>query len=108
MMYNLFIAAFIMLVGLCFAGMGVHLYQLIWRVPAVIGYSGKTYLASLGHLSVSFICGPYIMLTMGWRKEANQKPSLVAVLISALVAFSWAFITGLFIISLYLALKGLG
>ncbi len=52
-------------------------------------------LGTLGHLAMSFICGPYIMLQMGWKQEDDGTLSLGSVLISALVAFGWAFITGL-------------
>ncbi len=104
MLSDIVLAIFIMMVGLCFAGMGTHIYQLVWRVPANIGYSGKTYLATLGHLSVSFFCGPYIMLSMSLNKEEGQRLSYWPVLLSSLVAFSWAFISGLFLVSSYIAI----
>ena len=46
---------------------------------------------------MSFICGPYIMLQLGWRHEPGGTISLGSALIAALVAFGWAFITGLLV-----------
>lgn len=104
---ELILATFIMAVGLSIAGAGTHLYQAVWRAPAMLSYAGSTYIASLGHLAVSFVCGPYIMLKMGWRKEEDQPISLTAVVIAAFVSFGWAFITGLLFLAVYLAvLKG--
>ena len=103
MTYDILLAFFIMGVGLCTAGLTVHFYQLIWRVPAILSYSGKTYLSSLGSLFMSFIFGPYIMLNMGWKREDNGNLSFVSILISAFVAFGWAFISGLLILAIYLS-----
>lgn len=102
---ELLLAAFIMGVGLCVAGAGTHLYQWITRQQAMLRWDGRSYLASLGHLSMSFICGPYIMLQVGWRQEEDGTISMPSVLISALVAFGWAFVTGLLFMSAYIALR---
>ena len=101
---ELLLAVFIMAVGLSIAGAGTHLYQFVWRVPAMLSYNGKTFLASLGNLFVSFVCGPYIMLILGWQKADGKTVSLSAVLLAAFVAFGWAFITGLLFMSLYLGI----
>jgi len=104
---ELILATFIMAVGLSIAGAGTHLYQAVWRAPAMLSFAGSTYLASLGHLAVSFVCGPYIMLKMGIKREENEAISVTAVVISAFVSFGWAFITGLLFLAVYLAiLKG--
>jgi cytochrome c biogenesis protein CcdA len=106
MTHQLFVAGFIMAVGLCIAGAGTHLYQGILNQEAMLRYDGKTYLRSLGHVAMSFVCGPYIMLQLGWRQEADRGPSIGSVLLSALVAFGWAFITGLLFLALYFAVHG--
>lgn len=98
---ELLLAAFIMGVGLCVAGAGTHLYQALARQQAMLRIDGRSLFGSLGHLMMSIVCGPYIMLHMGWQHEDNSTLSMTSALIGALVAFTWAFITGLFFMSLY-------
>ena len=105
-MSQFMVAGFIMAVGLCLAGTGTHLYQALMKQQAMLRYDGKNYLGTLGHVAMSFICGPYIMLQLGWRQEPGGTISMTSALIAALVAFGWAFITGLVFISVYLALLG--
>ncbi|MBD8064376.1 hypothetical protein IC608_02655 [Devosia sp. PTR5] len=102
---ELVLAAFIMGVGLCMAGMATHLYQALARQPAMLRFDGKTTLASMGNLVMSFVCGPYIMLQTGWRHEEKEAISMTSVLVSALVAFGWAFVTGLLFMSAYVAVR---
>jgi hypothetical protein len=99
------LAAFIMGVGLCIAGAGTHLYQWVLRQPAMLRYDGKSVFSSFGNLAMSFVCGPYIMLQMGWRHEEGGAISMASMLISALVAFGWAFVTGLLFMSAYVTLR---
>jgi hypothetical protein len=101
---ELFLAAFIMSVGLAIAAAGTHLYQGIHGEPAMLRYDGKTYFSALGHVFMSFVCGPYIMLQLGWRQENNGAVAVGPVLVSSLVAFGWSFITGLLFMALYLAI----
>jgi hypothetical protein len=102
-MVQFIVAGFIMAVGLCIAGAGTHLYQAFAKEQAMLRYDGKTYLRSMGHVGMSFVCGPYIMLQLGWRHEAGGTISVTSALIAALVAFGWAFITGLLFMGLYFA-----
>jgi len=98
-------AALIMGVGLCVAGMATHLYQWVSRQPAMLRYDGQNFFGMLGNLTMSFVCGPYIMLQMGWRQEEGGAISMASALVSALVAFGWAFITGLLFMSAYVLLR---
>lgn len=103
---ELILAGFIMAVGLCAAGMGTHLYQGFFKQEATLRFDGKTFIHTLGHLFMSFVCGPYIMLQAGWKQEYVQQKVTVAagtILLSAMVAFGWAFITGLMFMSLYVS-----
>lgn len=100
---ELLLAAFIMGVGLCIAGAGTHLYQWITRQQAVLRMDGSTYLASMGNLAMSFVCGPYILLQFGWSHEEDGTISMGSVLLSAVVSFGWAFITGLLFLGAYVA-----
>jgi hypothetical protein len=100
---ELLLAAFIMGVGLCVAGAGTHFYQWVARQQALLRYDGATFLHALGHIAMSFVCGPYIMLQMGWRHDAGDTVALAPALVSALVAFGWAFITGLLFVGGYVA-----
>ncbi|SRR5690554_6514262 len=102
---ELLLAAFLIGVGLCISGMGTHLYQWLSRQQAMLRYDGRTFAGSLGNLAVSFICGPYIMLQMGWQHEEDGTLSMTSALVSALVAFGWAFITGLLFMGAYVALR---
>lgn len=100
---ELLLAAFIMGVGLCVAGAGTHLYQALARQQAMLRIDGQTLFGSIGHLVMSVVCGPYIMLHMGWQHGSDEPGtlSMTSSLIGALVAFTWAFVTGLFFMSLY-------
>ncbi|WEJ60061.1 hypothetical protein [Devosia sp. FJ2-5-3] len=102
---ELLLAGFIMCVGLSVAGAGTHLYQWLARQEAMLRMDGRTALGAAGHLVMSVICGPYIMLQMGWRQESGGTISMSSALISAVVAFGWAFVTGLFFMSVYLAVR---
>ena len=104
MAFELMLAGFIMAVGLAMAGAGTHFYQWTIGQQAILRYDGKTWLHMLGHLVMSFVCGPYIMLQMGWKQEDDGTLSIGSVLISALVAFGWSFITGLFFLGIYIAI----
>lgn len=101
---ELLLAAFIMGVGLCVAGAGTHLYQALARQQAMLRMDGRSLAGAAGHLVMSIVCGPYIMLHMGWQHEDNSTLSMTSALIGALVAFSWAFVTGMFFMSLYVLL----
>ena len=100
---ELFLAAFIMGIGLCVAGAGTHLYQALARQQAMLRLDGRNLWGAAGHLAMSIVCGPYIMLHMGWQHEDDSTLSMTSALIGALVAFTWAFVTGLFFMSLYVA-----
>ena len=105
-MFQFMVAGFVMGVGLCIAGAGTHLYQGLLKQPAMLRYDGKSYLTSMGHVAMSFVCGPYIMLQLGWRHEACDTLSLSSALISAFVDFGWAFITGMLLMGVYFAVTG--
>lgn len=101
---ELLLAAFIMGLGLCVAGTGTYLYQWITRQEAMLRMDGRTAWSAVGNLVMSIVCGPFIMLQMGWRHEGNGTISMTSVLVSAMVGFGWAFVTGLFFMSIYVAL----
>jgi hypothetical protein len=104
MVTQFLLAGFIMAVGMAIAGAGTYLYQ--WRVqePAMLRYDGRTLVHTFGHLAMSFFCGPFIMLQMGWKQERDGTLSLSAALVAAFVAFGWSFITGLMVVGTYVAL----
>jgi hypothetical protein len=106
MISELLLAVFLISVGLAIAGAGTHLYQWVRQQPAALRYDGKTMVHSLGNLAMSFMCGPYIMLQMGWSHDKDGTLSVASALISAFVAFGWSFITGLLTVGSYLAVIG--
>lgn len=89
--------------GICVAGAGTHLYQWVTSKQAELRYDGQTFLQVAGNLLMSFFCGPYIMLQLGWRHEADGSISMPAALVSAVVAFGWAFLSGLMFFGTYVA-----
>ncbi|HQZ13524.1 MAG TPA: hypothetical protein PK286_11635 [Devosia sp.] len=106
MVKELLVAGIIMAVGVSIAGMGTHLYQMIRRQPALLRYEGQSAISMFGHLAMSFVCGPYIMLQSGWQQERDGALSVASALVSAFVAFGWAFITGLVVVGSYMMLAG--
>lgn len=104
MFRELLLAGLIMAVGLSVAGVGTYLYQWLCKAPAALRYDGATFAHSLGHLAVSFVCGPFIMLQMGWQHDRNGTLSISSALIAAFVGFGWAFITGLIFVGTYFAI----
>src|SRR6478672_4587416 len=106
MLRELILAGFIMSVGLCVSGMTTHLYQMLAKEQATLRYDGKTLLHCFGNLAMSFFCGPYIMLQMGWQQERGGTLSISSALISAFVAFGWAFVTGLLLLGTWYAVLG--
>lgn len=101
-MFQLGLAFFIIGVGMSVAGMGTHLYQGLSRQPAGFRFSGQTPVESVFNLFVTFICGPYIMLAMGWKPDTQGKVSLVNGLLGSFIAFGWSFMTGMMILTTYI------
>jgi len=102
-MFKELLPLYLIAVGLCVSGAGTHLYQLLNKQQAMLRYDGQSFLGSMGNLLMSFVCGPYIMLQLGWRHEKGGTLSMTSAMISALVAFGWAFITGLMFMGAYVA-----
>jgi hypothetical protein len=102
---ELLLAAFIMGVGLSVAGTGTYLYQWLTREEAALRMDGDTLSQSLLRFVVSVVCGPFIMLQYGWKQEDGGTLSMPSMLISSVVAFGWAFVTGLLIVSFYVIVR---
>ena len=105
-MTEFLLSLFIMAVGLSFAGAFTHLYQGIFKQVAYLRFDGKSFPASLGHLLMSFFCGPYIMMQLGWQNQEDGTVSISNMLLGSLVGFGWGFINGLLIMGVYLAFTG--
>ncbi len=100
------LATFIMAVGLAVAGAATHFYQMLSKEEAMLRFDGRTFLGTIGHLVLSFVCGPYIMLQMGWRQDqGGGTVSMGMALLSAFVAFGWSFITGLIFVGSYVSVS---
>ncbi|MCB9994096.1 MAG: hypothetical protein H6873_10630 [Hyphomicrobiaceae bacterium] len=107
MAFEFFLALFLMAVGISVAGAGTSFYQLVSGQRANLRFDGETILGMFGHLFMSFVCGPYIMIRMGLAPaDDNNTFSVTLLLLAALIAFGWAFITGLLFVGLYLAVTG--
>ena len=104
MSFELLLAGWIMAVGLAISGASTYFYQWAFKAQAMLRFDGKTFFHTLGHLLMSFICGPIIMLQMGWRSEKDGTVSLGSALLSAFIAFGWSFITGLLFLGGYFAI----
>jgi hypothetical protein len=103
MSFELLLAGYIMAVGLAISGASTYFYQWVFKAQAILRFDGKTFFHTLGHLLMSFVCGPIIMLQMGWRSEKDGTISLGSALLSAFVAFGWSFIVGLLSLGAYFA-----
>lgn len=106
MQFELLLTVFIMGVGLSVSGAATHLYQMFAKERAMLRYDGNSYLASLGHLAMSFVCGPFIMLQLGWQTEDGDTVSISSMLLASFVAFGWAFISGLLFLGIFFAIVG--
>ena len=104
-MFKELLPLYLIAVGLCLSGAGTHFYQWLGKQQAALRYDGESLMGSMGNLAISFVCGPYIMLQLGWRHEKGGTISMTSAMISALVAFGWAFITGLMFMGAYVALR---
>ena len=104
MPFELLLAGYIMAVGLAISGASTCLYQGVSKQQAMLRFDGKTFAHTLGHLFMSFVCGPIIMLQMGWRSEKDGTISLGSALLSAFIAFGWSFINGLLFLGAYFAI----
>lgn len=103
-MSELVLALYIIGVGLSVAGMATHLYQGIARQAAAFRWDGNSILEGIFNLLVSFVCGPYIILRMGWRSEEGAgAASPVNALLASFIAFGWSFFTGLMVLGSYVA-----
>lgn len=103
-MFKELLPLYLIAVGLCISGAGTHLYQWLGKQQAMLRYDGATFMGSMGNLAMSFVCGPYIMLQLGWRQEDGGTISMTSAMVSAVVAFGWAFITGLMFMGAYVAI----
>jgi len=104
MTFEVLLALFIMAVGFSVAGLTTHVYQGLWKQEAILRFDGATVFGMFGHLVMSFVCGPYIMLNMGWRQQDDGTISMTNVLLGAFIAFGWSFLSGLLYLGTYLAL----
>lgn len=64
------ISLYIIAVGLAFAGGATYFYQWVWKQEAALRFDGANVFATAAHLMMSFVCGPFIMLNMGWRRDS--------------------------------------
>jgi hypothetical protein len=105
---HLILALFLIAVGMSVAGTGTHLYQQIARKVAEFRVEGANALDSLINLFVMFICGPYMMLRLGLRADASGKSSTINVLLAAVIAFGWSFVTGMMVVGTYILVLKVG
>lgn len=103
-MTSLILALFLIGIGLSVAGTGTHLYQQVAHKVAQLRIEGQTALESLWSAVVVFICGPYLLLRMGCQLDAQGRISGVNVMLAAIIAFGWSFVTGLMMVGTYVSL----
>lgn len=103
-MTQLLLALFLVAIGMSVAGTGTHLYQQFARKVAGFRVEGRNGLESFGNLFVVFLCGPYMLLRLGWQADASGRTSAVNALLAAFIAFSWSFVTGLMVVGTYVSM----
>lgn len=108
LMSQLTLAFFLIGFGLCTAGVATHLYQWLSRQTAEFRIYGRTMLEGLGNLFVTFICGPYLLLKLGLRTDTKGQVSPVNALLSAFLAFTWSFVTGMMLLTTYISVARAG
>lgn len=101
------ISLYIIAVGMAFAGGATYFYQWVWKQEAVLRFDGANVFGTAAHLMMSFVCGPFIMLNMGWRRDSAGGLHMSQALLSAFIAFGWSFIIGLFVLYTYIGVLGL-
>ena len=102
-MTQLFLAFFLIAIGMSVAGTGTHLYQQVARKVAEFRVEGNA-LETIGNLFVVFICGPYMLLRLGCRTDSSGRLSTVNVLLASFIGFSWSFVTGLMLVGTYVSM----
>lgn len=107
MTFEFVLALFVIGVGISVAGAGTHFYQLVSGEKAMLRFDGESIFSMFGHLIMSFVCGPYIMIMMGLQKPSEGESAKISqALLAAFVAFGWSFITGLLFLGIYFAVIG--
>ena len=107
-MTQLILAFFLIGIGMSVAGTGTHLYQQIARKVAAFRVDGRNAIESVVNLFVVFICGPYLMLRMGWQPDPSGRLSTVNVLLTGVIGFGWSFVTGLMLVGTYISMTRMG
>jgi cytochrome c biogenesis protein CcdA len=106
MLVQFLLSLFIIGVGLSFAGVSTHLYQGVSKQVAYLRFDGESYLGSMGHLLMSFLCGPFILMQLGWKNQESGITSISNMLLGSLVGFGWGFLNGLLLLGVYFAVGG--
>lgn len=102
-MSQLVLAFFLIGIGMSVAGTGTHLYQQLARRVAEFKVEGRNALESIANLFVMFVCGPYMVLRMGWQADTSGRVSSANVMLSAFIGFGWSFVTGLMMVGTYVS-----
>lgn len=93
--------------GIAFSGSATYFYQWLFGEEARLRFDGEHVFATAGHLMMSFVCGPFIMLGLGWRRDSAGGVHLSQAFLSAFIAFGWSFIIGLLVLWFYIGVMGL-
>ncbi len=101
------ISLYIIAVGMAFAGSTTFLYQTVWKQEAALRFDGDNVFVTIAHLSMSFICGPFIILHMGWSRDSAGGLHVSQALLSAFIAFGWSFVIGLGVLWFYMGMLGI-
>jgi len=99
-MRELVLAGFFMAFGLATSGALTHLAQSVTGKPLGFGFESNDPFLRIGKVLVAALCGPYLLLQAGWAAERDGTLTIGPALMTALVAFGWAFITGLMLLAL--------
>jgi hypothetical protein len=98
-MRELVLAAFFVGFGMASAATLTHLVQAVSGQTLGFGLGRGGVVRRLSSLMVTAICGPYVLLQVGRLAEREGQLSVGPALVLALVAFGWAFISGLMLLA---------
>lgn len=102
---QLFLALFLIGIGMSVAGTGTHLYQQLANKVAQFRIEGESPFENLMTIVVLALCGPYLMLRLGCQPDPAGRLSTINIMLAGVIGFAWSFVTGLMLVGTYLSVR---
>lgn len=98
-MHNFIVFLFCMGAGVTASGLLASIYRLIAREP-------KTRIETLLHYAVMVIAGPVVLIGNSTKSYRSKECSKAAYALVIALSGYWSFVTGVVILSLWVAIRG--